>query len=77
MRIVPRKDLEMPFLTPQYTGHKQGKAFLVEQDIIWKDDYMKKGQENSKQYGEEASQQRYLQGWEKAFEEMQDPNWCE
>lgn len=67
----------MPFMTPEYTGHKQGKAFLNEQNIVWKDDYMKEGQEMSKQYGEEASQKRYLQGWEKAFNENQDPNWME
>jgi len=59
----------MPFRTPQYIGHKQGAAFLAEQDITWEDDYMKEGQEMCKQYREVHAQQKYLEGWKKAFEE--------
>lgn len=59
----------MPFKTPQYIGHKQGRAHLLSLHITWEDDYMKEGQEMSKQYRDESSQQRYLQGWKKAFDE--------
>jgi hypothetical protein len=62
----------MAFKTPQYMGRKQGEAFLAKRLFIWKDDYMREGLERSDQYKEEVSQQRYLQGWEEAFE---DPNW--
>ena len=59
----------MPFLTPQYTGHKQGAVFLAQQDITWEDDYIKEGQEMSKPYREEHAQKRYMEGWKKAFDE--------
>lgn len=59
----------MPFKTPQYTGHKEGRAYLLSLDITWEDDYMKEGKKRSKQFKEEHAQQRYMEGWKKAFEE--------
>jgi len=60
----------MPFLTPQYVGHKEGRKYLLSLDITWEDDYMKKGLEMSQQYSkDETSQRRYIQGWKQAFEE--------
>ena len=57
----------MPFRTPQHIGYKQCVAFLAEKFITWEADYMKEGQEMSKQYREAHAQQRYLEGWEKAW----------
>ena len=59
----------MPFRTPQYIGQKQGSQFIYQQAIIWEDDYMKEGQEMCKQYREDHAQQRYLEGWKKAWQE--------
>jgi hypothetical protein len=75
---APRKEFEMPFMTPQYVGYKQGSAFLAQQDITWEDDYVKEGREMSKQHREEHAQQRYLEGWKKAFDEarMRDCEEC-
>ncbi len=59
----------MPFRTPQHIGQKQGAAFIAEQVIIWEDDYLKEGDEMSKQYREAHARQRYLEGWKKAWQE--------
>lgn len=59
----------MPFLTPQYVGKKVGSSFLEEYPNTTKEDFMDEGEELSKQYREEHAQKRYLQGWERAFDE--------
>jgi hypothetical protein len=59
----------MPFMTPQYIGQKQGNEHLASHGITSEDEYTKEGQELSKQYSEPHAQQRYLEGWRKAWDE--------
>lgn len=60
----------MPFATPQYNGEEAARYFRNHSHDVTRESFMDKGEELSRKHSNDPySQQKYLQGWLKAWPE--------
>jgi hypothetical protein len=60
----------MPFKTPQYMGKKEALEYLKMYPTVTKRIFMDEGRADiERDYKEKSSQERYIKGWESAWDE--------
>jgi hypothetical protein len=65
----------MPFLTPEYRGKKEALEYLEQYPTVSKANFMEEGRaEIERDFREASSQQRYIKGWDSAWDEVREGN---